>query len=244
MLHKTKGIVLRTIRYGETSVICSVFTELLGLQSYMIKGVRTTKSRTSKANLLFSSSMLDMVVYLQPQKNLQLVKEFQAGYIYRNVQENVIKNGVAVFAMEIVMQLLADHDPAPELYTFTEDFLKQLDVRSTQDIANFPLYYLVQAGKLAGYHLAGSYTTDTPYADLHDGRYSSHLPALPPFVEGEDAAVMSALNAAADLDAISAIKLSSAARRKALDHFIAFLQLHVAHFRELKSLPVLTAILY
>ncbi|MEO6722293.1 MAG: recombination protein O N-terminal domain-containing protein, partial [Ferruginibacter sp.] len=30
MTHKTKGIVLRTIRYGETSVVVSIFTELFG----------------------------------------------------------------------------------------------------------------------------------------------------------------------------------------------------------------------
>ncbi len=244
MLHKTKGIVLRTIKFGETSVICSVFTELLGLQSYMIKGVRTTKSRTSKANLLFPSSMLDMVVYLQPQKNLQLVKEFQAAYLYRTTQEHVAKNGVAVFAVEIVMQLIADHDPAPELFAFTEAFLKQLDARPVQDIANFPLFFLIQAGRLAGYHLSGSYTPETPYADLHEGRYTASLPLLPPFIEGEEAATMGQLNAAPDLDTITGIRLSNAARRQALDHFIAFLQLHVAHFRELKSLPVLTAILY
>lgn len=244
MLHKTKGIILRTIKYGETSVICSIFTELLGLQSYMIKGVRTGKSRTNKANLLFSSSMLDMVVYHQPQKNLQLVKESQAAYLYHTVQENVIKNGVAVFAMEIVTQLLADHDPAPELFYFTEDFLKKLDAWKTQAIANFPLYFVIRAGKLAGYHLSGSYSAGTPHADLHEGRYSSAVSRYPPFIEGREAEIMSMLNYAADLESISQVKMTNDERRQLLHHFIAFLQLHVAHFRDLKSLPVLTSILY
>ncbi len=244
MLHKTKGIVLRTVRYGETSVICSVFTELLGLQSYMIKGVRTTKSRSNKANLLFPSSMLDMVVYHQPQKNLQLVKESQAAYLYHTVQENVVKNGVAVFAMEIVTQLLADHDPAPELFSFTEGFLKKLDAWKTPDIANFPLYFVIQAGKLAGYHLSGSYSKETPYADLHEGRYTASVSRFPPFIDGREAELMTKLNYAADAETISRVSLTNEERRQALDHFITFLQLHVAHFRDLKSLPVLTAILY
>ena len=244
MLHKTKGIILRTIKYGETSVICSVFTELLGLQSYMIKGVRTAKSRSNKANLLFSSSMIDMVVYHQPQKNLQMIKESQAAYLYRTVQENVVKNGVAIFAMEIVTQLLADHDPAPELFYFTEDFLKKLDAWKTQDIANFPLYYLIQAGKLAGYHLSGNYSFETPHADLHEGRYTSMISRFPPFIDGREAELMTALNYAADVEAISQVRMNNEERRQILNHFITFLQLHVAHFRDIKSLPVLTAILY
>lgn len=30
-LHKTKGIVLGTVKYGETSIIVTIFTELFGL---------------------------------------------------------------------------------------------------------------------------------------------------------------------------------------------------------------------
>ncbi|MFX9061736.1 recombination protein O N-terminal domain-containing protein, partial [Acinetobacter baumannii] len=30
MVHATKGVVLRTIKYGDTSVITSIYTELFG----------------------------------------------------------------------------------------------------------------------------------------------------------------------------------------------------------------------
>ncbi len=62
MIHATKGIVLRTIKYGETSVIASIFTELFGIQSYIVNGVRT-QSKTSKAHFFQPSSMLEMEVY-------------------------------------------------------------------------------------------------------------------------------------------------------------------------------------
>src|SRR5690348_3612929 len=52
MLHKTKGIVLRSVKYGETSLVVTIFTELFGLQSYLVNGVRTVpKKGTAKANL-------------------------------------------------------------------------------------------------------------------------------------------------------------------------------------------------
>ena len=63
-LHNTKGIVLRTVKYGETSVIVSIFTELFGVQSYLVNGVRaSTKKGSGKANLFQPSAILDMVVY-------------------------------------------------------------------------------------------------------------------------------------------------------------------------------------
>ena len=53
MVHKTKGIVLRTVKYGETSVIVTILTELFGLQSYLVNGVRTSSGKGgSKAGLV------------------------------------------------------------------------------------------------------------------------------------------------------------------------------------------------
>ncbi|MBS1655487.1 MAG: recombination protein O N-terminal domain-containing protein, partial [Bacteroidetes bacterium] len=63
-LHKTKGIVLRTVKYGETSVIVTIYTELFGIQSYLVNGVRvSSKKGSGKANLFQPSAILDMVVY-------------------------------------------------------------------------------------------------------------------------------------------------------------------------------------
>ena len=35
---KTEGIVLQSVRYGDTSLIVKVFTRKQGLKSYMLKG--------------------------------------------------------------------------------------------------------------------------------------------------------------------------------------------------------------
>ena len=43
MTHKTKGIVLRSIKYGETSLVVTIFTEMFGIQTYMVNVERTSK---------------------------------------------------------------------------------------------------------------------------------------------------------------------------------------------------------
>ncbi len=40
MLVKTRGIVLNFIKFRETSIIVRIYTEQLGLQSYIINSVR------------------------------------------------------------------------------------------------------------------------------------------------------------------------------------------------------------
>ena len=49
MTHKTKGIILRTIKYGETSIVVTIFTELFGVQTYLVNGIRTQKRSGNKA---------------------------------------------------------------------------------------------------------------------------------------------------------------------------------------------------
>ncbi len=55
-LHKTKGIVLRTVKYGETSMIITMFTELFGLQSYLVNGVRTSSKKGKRQGKLISAN--------------------------------------------------------------------------------------------------------------------------------------------------------------------------------------------
>ena len=45
MLHKTKGIVLGHVKYGESSLIIHVYTEKFGIQSYIENGVRKAKAK-------------------------------------------------------------------------------------------------------------------------------------------------------------------------------------------------------
>src|SRR6185312_8583119 len=80
MLHKTKGIVLRTVKYAETSIIVSIFTEMFGLQSYLVNGVRTNSRKgSSKTGFFQPAAILDLVVYHHEPKNLERIKEYQWG---------------------------------------------------------------------------------------------------------------------------------------------------------------------
>src|ERR1051325_3418419 len=100
--HKTKGIVLRTVKYGETSVIATLYTEMFGIQSYIIKGVRqTSKKGSSKAPYFQPGAMLEMEVYHNDLKNLQFIKEYQWSYLYNSLFFDVIKNAVAMYMIEL-----------------------------------------------------------------------------------------------------------------------------------------------
>src|ERR1700739_4381943 len=102
MTQKTKGIVLRTVKYGENRVVVTSFTALFGRQPYVVSGVRSSKQSAQKANYFQPAAILDMVVYHSEQKSMQRIKEFGWSYIYEHVLHDITANSVALYFIELL----------------------------------------------------------------------------------------------------------------------------------------------
>jgi DNA repair protein RecO (recombination protein O) len=244
MLQTTRGIVLRSVKYGETSLICSIFTEKYGIQSYHVKGIRAVKARSNRAGLLQPATLLDLVVYHRPQKNLQHIREFQPAHIYRSLQEEVIKNSIALFSVELLLKLLPEHAPLPELFEFAFIYFCRLDEMPVDAVANFPLYFIIQCSRQLGYDIRGQHSSETPHLNLVDGSYTSHAPLISPFVSDEDAIALGKLLQVEEYSQLNTISMNSQMRFRLLDWYIAFLHQHAQHLGNIRSLTVLQAILH
>ena len=118
-LHKTRGIVLRTVKYGETSLIVTIFTDLFGIQTYLINGVRaSTKKGSGKANLFQPTAILDLIVYHNDLRNLQRMKEFRWGHLYQNIFSDIKKNAVSLFMVELLAKCLKQPEANEDLFSF------------------------------------------------------------------------------------------------------------------------------
>ncbi len=193
-LHKTKGIVLRVVKYGETSLIVSMFTELFGLQSYLINGVRTsTKKGSGKANLFQPTAILELVVYHNELKQLNRIKEFRWSYLYQHIFSDVPKNAVALFMIELLTKCLKQPEANPELFEFCEDAFIHLDESSDAVMANFPLYFALHLPVFFGFRISDEYSARNSILDMQEGMFVSERPDHFHFLEGKQAEVTSEL---------------------------------------------------
>lgn len=244
MTHKTKGIVLRSVKYGETSVIVSVYTELFGIQSYLIKGVRqTTKKTAGKAIYFQPGALLDMVVYHNELKNLNFVKEYQWSYLYEEVLFDVVKNTVAMYVIEMLQHCLKQPEANTELFNLAEDTLKQLDKGNATLTANLPLYFSLHLGGELGFRIQGTYSMKTPVCDLSEGNFTAERPNHSYYLDGKLAAITSQLLALHFYNDLETIQVDRRMRRELLVAFQQYIALHVVDFGEVKSLPILQQIL-
>ncbi|HUQ96699.1 MAG TPA: DNA repair protein RecO, partial [Chitinophagaceae bacterium] len=194
MVHKTKGLVLRSVKYGETSLIVTIFTELFGLQSYIVNGVRTaSKQSTGKASHFQPSALLDMVVYHNQFTNLQRIKEFKWAHLYQHVLSDVRKNSVALFMVELLTKCLKEPEANAELFYFVEDAFLHLDEASDKITANFPLFFALHLAVFFGFRINDAYSQDQAYLDLDEGLFVEAQPEHPNFLEGHLAEITSQL---------------------------------------------------
>jgi DNA repair protein RecO (recombination protein O) len=244
MLQKTKGIILRSIKYGESSLVSTIFTEMYGVQVYMVQGVRSSRQSQNRAGMFQPGMQLDMVVYQQPQKNMQRIKEFHPAYIYNTVQEDVIKNSIVLFSAELLLRLLPEQAPLPELFSFVEGYLTALDKSGRHEVANFPLYFIIQCSRELGYDLKGTYSGQTPYLDLQEGGFTENAPVAASATSNEEALALSRILMAEGYEGLASVEMNATMRQNLIDWYITFLQQHTEHMGNIRSLQVLHAILH
>src|SRR6478735_3099016 len=101
MLHKTRGIVLKTTLYSESSVIVQVFTEKFGIQSYLINGVKKPKAKI-RMNMLQPLHLLDMVVYHKINIGIQRVSDLRPSPVFRSIPYDIVKSSIVMFLNEVL----------------------------------------------------------------------------------------------------------------------------------------------
>jgi DNA repair protein RecO (recombination protein O) len=244
MTHKTKGIVLRTVKYGETSVITTIYTELFGVQSYIVKGVRQSTKKSSGKEIYFQpAAMLQMVVYHNELKNLNFIKEYEWAYLYDHVLFDVVKNTVAMYVVEMMQHCLKQPEANPEMFYLVEATLKQLDRGNGTLTANLPLYFSLHLGGELGFRIQGNYSLQTPVCDLQEGQFIHDKPTHNYYLDGEQAKTTSELLSLNFYNDLENIHIRKIIRRELLIAYQKYIALHVTDFGELKSLPILQEIL-
>ncbi len=243
-LHHTRGIVLRSVKYGETSLIVSIYTELFGLQSYLVNNVRTsTKKGSGKANLFQPSAILELIVYHNDLKNLQRIKEFKWAVLYQHVLFEVIHNSVALFMIELVNKTIRQPEANPDLYYFIEDALVHLDRSSDTVVANYPVYFSSHLASFFGFRISDEYSETHHYLDLQEGAFVSERPVHLHYLDEPYSFQAAQFMKAQQPVDLEEIKINQEKRRKLLEAYILFYQLHIPEFGMMKTLPVLQEVL-
>lgn len=221
MLHKTRGIVFRFTRYGETSIIVTVFTDQFGLQSYIINGIRSKTTR-SRIALFQPLTLLELVVYHKENANINRIKEVKCLHPYQTIQGDIIKSSIAMFVNEAINKCVKEESHVAQLFDFLCSSLITLDTL-TENSENFHLVFLVKLSRFLGFGAQSC-------AEIMGGRVTS------PENEEIIAQILKC-------DYLKALKMTTEQRREILDLLLRFYNEHGGVLSEMKSVQVLREVL-
>lgn len=235
---------MRTVKYGESSIIATAYTELFGIQSYLVKGVRMQGKKGQTKSIFFQpAALLEMEVYHNELKNLQFIKDYQWETVYATLYFDVVKHAIAMYMIELLQHSMKQPEANPELFYLIETSLKQLDAADGSLAANLPLYFTLHLATELGFQLQGEFCPATPVLDLAEGQYVSEIPFHPHYLAGEDARLTAAINHISFYAELEQLKLSRGHRRRLLDAYQQFMALHIQDFGEMRSWKVLQEVL-
>ncbi|KYG78155.1 DNA repair protein RecO [Roseivirga spongicola] len=228
MLHHTQGIVLGTIKYSETSIIARIFTRKFGMQSYIVNGVRSKKAK-GKTALYQPLSLLDMVVYHKPEKDIQRISEAKFSVSYASIPFDPTKRAIGIFLMEVFSKVLRNESENEPLYQFIEQSFIYFD-HQEERFNNFHLQLLLKSTNFLGF---GPENGKDLIYQLEEAGFHYSL------VENELALLDRLMN-----ENIGAnISIPNTFRRDVLDHIIKFYRTHTDTLKEIKSLEVLKTVM-
>ncbi|MBN2485294.1 MAG: DNA repair protein RecO [Bacteroidales bacterium] len=148
MLYKTKGIVLNSFKYGDSSVVVHIYTRDFGRQAYLVNGVRG-KTGKFRFNNFQPLTILDLQVDHKPMRELQRLRELHIAQPFYHIYTNIVKNTIALFIGEVLYRCVNDTEGNKPMFDYIESAVQVLDICS-DGYANFHLLFLIHFTRFLG----------------------------------------------------------------------------------------------
>lgn len=143
---RTEAIVLRTLDYGETSQIVTLFTRAKGKMAVLAKGARRTTSTFGSS--LQPMAYTQIVFYYKPTRDLQILSESSHVEPFHAIRRSLEKISIGLQIVELVRALLEEEDAHPSVFNLIVHVLRRLN--ATDERANnlWPYFQLQLATRL------------------------------------------------------------------------------------------------
>jgi DNA repair protein RecO (recombination protein O) len=240
MLVKTKGFALSYIRYSEKDIITKIYTEELGLQSYLVRGVLKQKSKI-KIYAFEPFTLLELDVYHKENKHLNYIKELKIIDSQQIISNDIVKKSICILLSEFFIKSVKEEEPNKVLFEFVENAFKYY--LSEKKYPEFHLQFLACFTQHLGIIPSNDFDESVnKYFDIKEGQFISRKPILHNlFLELPASKYFSNY---LDLGIENKTILSNSVQRKQmLNYFILYYQNHIDGFSDLKSLEILSEVL-
>ncbi len=231
MNEKTPGIVLKQIRYSDSSRIVHIYTRHRGRLAFMVKGIGRKKGRFSPA-WFQPLTLLELEISYRSARSLQTLHDAHLALPLPEIHGNIVKTSLALFLSELLYRTLEEEEPNPSLYTFLQDEILRLEAE--KDPGSFHLFFLAGLTRHLGFSPSNRFSDDTPFFDLREGLFVSTPPAHQDLLDTHEARLFSLL-----LDGEPPVVMSTDYKKRFLEKLLLYYHIHLEGMGPVRSLEIL-----
>lgn len=171
MKYKSRGVALTYIKQGETSIISKIFTEEKGLQSFIVKGSRSKKSK-KRIGFFEPLRLINIEATYISKNSLQYLGDISIAESFNTKTNNLYNNFIAVFIAEVSSKILQENEQNRLLFNFFWITARKLFVCKKID-ENFVLEFMLNLSEYLGF-LPSIENSEKPYFCLERGGFSEN----------------------------------------------------------------------
>lgn len=233
---KSKAIVLRHVKYGDSSLIVDMLTEAMGRVSFIVRIPKTQKGKMKK-QLFQPLTILSVVFDYRQRSSLQHLRDISIAQPFMSIPVEPAKIGLAMFLAEFLSYVTRDEQRNDTLFTYIEESLRWLDA-ADGGYANFHIVFMLQLSRFIGFLPNLEDYTDGCLFDLREGRFTTVAPLHHDVLQPDDARTFVDLMRL-NYRTMHLCRLNRKQRNNITESILLFYRLHVPDMPELRCLDVL-----
>ena len=238
--YKARGVVLNTLKYGESSIIAHILTDVAGRRGYMVQGLGKGNGSSRGKGALFQPMFLVEFVGLESNKmDLDRLKEVTLAEPLQTIPFDVRKSTIALFMSEVLYKLVREVEPNSPLFEFVYDSVVALD-RMNEGVYNFHLWFMVALSRHLGFYPSGDYAEGMIF-DIESGCFAATPPLGGLYINADNTLLFHRLLESSPAD-LAQIALSRVQRKDFLGALLAYYGYHLDTIHTIASLRILSEV--
>jgi len=148
---KLEAFVLKRIKFGDTSLIATLFSRELGKISVLAKGARSPKSKRGLASALEPLNKIEALVYFKPSRDVQLLSAAEILDDFAAVKNDLARFEAAVEINRTVLKFLQEREPIENVWKLLDKAFARLSQIDTDKLASLLLGFKAAFLDVMGY---------------------------------------------------------------------------------------------
>ncbi len=234
--YKARGVVLSTVKYGDSGMVVQMLTDRYGRQSYLVQGVRSSRGRGSKMALFQPLFVLSFEGLNSSHSDLHRMREVQNDIVFKSLPYDIRKSTIALFMAEVLYRLVGESEANGPMFDFVYNSVRALD-EIEEGVANFHLWFLANLSRYLGYFPGNEYSKGW-WFDMREGLFVRDMPLHDHTMNAEEAELLRDLTEV-DLECLGEIPLNRDQRVAMLSRLVEYYSIHLEAIRAVRSIEIL-----